>query len=227
MGPRAVTVVGVCTLMLLSRGARAQERPEALKRLEASRAALHTAHIEWSRWLPLHGTHFYFCTTRTAGDDVAWDQRGDEDGAFGRLPDGRPSGPAQTLRTLRARGEAWQYSGWLPSVDVYPVGDRTPSGLPELRALGMSYVFSYNDVHDTLWFDHLPQAGPRSFRTTVEEGLHVIRAKADHGDISWWLDPERGWCPVRVTLSKRGQVLSESRSTLKQLDGVWFPEGAV
>ncbi len=118
----------------------------------------------------------------------------------------------------------WQYATARISVNVYPVGDRTPSGLPELRALGMSYMFSFDDAHDTLWKDGVPQASPREFRATVEDGLHVVSAKTDYGEIVWWLDAERGWCPVRVTLSKHGEMLQEARSTLKQFDGVWFPE---
>jgi hypothetical protein len=58
---------------------------------------------------------------------------------------------------------------------------------------------------------------------TIEDGLHVVRARTEHGEVTWWIDSERDWCPVRVRFEKRGEVLQESRSTLRQFDGVWYP----
>jgi len=213
--------------LLLVGSALGQGHPEPVRNLEWTRGPLETAHIEWSWWKPERSSHFYFYTSRIAGDEIALDQRGDEEGVFGRRSEDQvPARSIPVHRTLRAGGQAWQYSGLSLSVDVYPVSDRTPSGLPDLRALGMSYMLSLRDVHDTLWFDG-PQASPRKYRVTVENGLHVVRALTDQGEITWYLDPERGWCPVRVTCAKDGKILQESRSTLTQFDGVWFPQRVV
>jgi len=39
-----------------------------------------------------------------------------------------------------------------------------------------------------------------------------------------WLDPQRGWEPVRVTFSRDGEIQQEMRASLRNYDGVWYPE---
>lgn len=225
-GTRGVCLSIVGFLVLTPSSLAFQDRPQALKGVESNRAALRTAHVEWSWWKPLLGSHFYFYTSRIAGDDFALDQRGNEDGLFAR-PDGDGGSPprAHLVRTLRSAGQVWHSFGHGPSAEVYPAGARTCAS-QKIRALGISFHLGGRDVSDTLWYDGR-QAKPRNYTTRVENGLHVVRAATDHGEITWWIDPERGWSPVHVALSNRGEIVAESRSTLKQFDGVWFPENVL
>src|SRR5205823_4477476 len=97
---------------------------------------------------------------------------------------------------------------------------------PDPRTLGMLALISDWDVDDLLWRDLSNQPSPRTYdETTQPDGLHVVTAKTDSGSRTWIIDPARGWNPVRVTcVNSRGKTVSDVRSTLARVDGVWFPE---
>ncbi len=202
----------------------AQDRPEALERLEARRMSLETAHIEWSRTKPgtYGGYHPRFFTTRLAGEDIVNADRGDEDGVF-RGPQGISASKRQcnTMFTLMDDGETWYHEDRSWSAEYFPGGGTCP----HLRAVGLSCVYPWWNVQETLWRDSVDQPNPRKYSERDEGDYHVVEAETDVGKYEWWLDPQKGGEPVRILIySKDGEVMQESRSTFKNYEGVWFPE---
>ena len=221
----SVRLMVVCACLLVrSAGLMAQDRPEALQRLETRRMALKTAHIEWSSVKPATygGDHPRFFTTRLGGEDVAHADRGDEDGIF-RGPQGVSASKRQpnTMFALLDDGAAWYHEDRSWSAKYFPDG----GSCPRLRALGLSCVHPWWGVQETLWQNSASQPNPRKYSERDDGPYHVVKAETDVGIYEWWLDPQRGGEPVRVIIySKDGEVMQESRSTLKNYDGVWFPE---
>jgi hypothetical protein len=52
----------------------------------------------------------------------------------------------------------------------------------------------------------------------------VVRVRQSRATKTLWLDPRRAWSPVRVRYEHDRGMWFESRSALKEMDGVWFPE---
>ncbi len=57
----------------------------------------------------------------------------------------------------------------------------------------------------------------------MQDGLHVVRVHGSLGTTTYWLDPARGWSPVRVRNDSPDGSWAEARCALERLDGVWFP----
>lgn len=199
-----------------------QPPPEALKRLEANRAAIETAHIEWSWTNPsAFGRHPRFHTTRLAGDESVLVSLGDEDGVFNRRADGSIARvQMKPLSVLSKDGEVWMHHERSWGADHFPGG----AYVYHLRALGLCFGLPYHDVQDVLWQDDVNQPTPRKYSERDEGGLHVVKAESDLGVFEWWLDPERGGELVRLVHSRNGAIIAEARSTLRNYEGLWFPE---
>ncbi|MBN2448172.1 MAG: hypothetical protein JXO22_15695 [Phycisphaerae bacterium] len=63
-----------------------------------------------------------------------------------------------------------------------------------------------------------------TFEEYNEGSLRVVRVRRSVDVVTYWIDPDRGWAPVRVR--KESTVYggwSESRSSLELVDGVWYP----
>jgi len=213
-------VSSVVLIGFVASGSLGQDRPEPLVRLEGQRAGLQTAQVEWSRWTHDKGDDFRFYTSRIAGRSMAVDQRGDSAGHIGGEPTSRRRGDGDLRRTLIAGDQVWMYEQGNVTASVFP---RARGAFYDLCALGLSYSFSLRDVPDTLWFDG-PQARPRTYDVSETDGRVVVRAQTDRGEVTWWLNPERGWNAERVTRAEDGQIVQESRSTLKQYGDIWYPE---
>ena len=206
--------------------AAAEQRPRALRNMERYRAAMNTGHIEWSyrkRALGPGGYEFYrFCTSQFAGQDVLFVNRGDPEGVVVRVADGtvRPGG-MRPLLGLRKDGRLWRHREHAGSADVADVGGSV-TGSPDLRSLGAATSRSYRSIHNTLWDD---PSGDGQYTESKEGDLHVVTYKADYGTTRWWIDPQRGWSPVRVAFfDPKGDLKTESRSTLQKFGQVWFPK---
>ncbi len=222
---RKPSTLAYCIALLIQSVATAggQSRPQALENLQRQRDALQTATIEfsWQNHRDFSWPRFY--TGRLANQDEIAIDRGDPDGLM-RASDGSVN-PAQGVPrlTLKLEEETWIYES-----DGMRAREEEECRLAEhihrLRTLGASYHNSYSDLHDTLWRDRVSQPGARSYSEEVRDGLDVVTCETDYGTITWWIDPRRGWSPVRVVLRQHGEVVAESRSTLKQFGGVWYPD---
>lgn len=218
--------VSVCagTVVFLAGAGHAQYRPRALEELQRQREALETALIElsWQNHRDFAWPTFY--TARFTNQDDIIVNRGDAEGVVGRTSDGKAN-PAQgsPRSTLKLEGQTWVYENDGMSARLE---EESPSAehIWRLRSLGASYYNCYFDIHEALWRDRVAQPGARTYRETIENGLHVVRAETDYGNVTWWIDAERGWSPIRVTLEQHGRIVRESRSTLKQFAGVWYTE---
>lgn len=212
-------MVAACLLTFergLAPGA-AQERPDALMRMEAARERLHTGCVEFS-WRSEREGRTVYHTARfgVRGDVLVY--RGDDAGSGAST---RP-GSVQPRMTLKLDDDTWVNPGDALSAKLFKPGPRVEN-IWRMRALGVSYWNSFDDLHDSIWRDKVPMPAPRRYSERVEDGLHVVTAETEYGQINWWIDPNRDWSPVRVTLVQDGVVVRESRSTLREYDGVWFP----
>ncbi|MFQ5422817.1 MAG: hypothetical protein ACE5F9_02430 [Phycisphaerae bacterium] len=93
----------------------------------------------------------------------------------------------------------------------------------------MSVEFKwFSQVHTALWKNGLQKNGTVTYDETVEAGLHIVTATARTADghaieYVWWLDPQRGWSPVRTEFRLDGEWIKQARIKVKNFDGVWFP----
>jgi hypothetical protein len=208
----------------LASATRAQVRPAPLTRLAEERKRLVTGEIEWSLRDNMAGRERFY-TSQFADDDELLIDRGDAEGIVRRQPDGEPSPVNARLQQfmLSRRHESWSHGrDALSAVLTERTG--TAGGLWRLRTLGLGWEFSMADVDDLLWHNDLTLPAERRYDETWENGFRTITAHTDYGAIKWWLDPRRGDAPVRAAVIENGTVAAESRCTLRQFDGVWYPE---
>ncbi|HMQ16043.1 MAG TPA: hypothetical protein PKC49_08730, partial [Phycisphaerae bacterium] len=201
--------------------------PDALLRFERARAALQSGVVECSRETRGVDTAggggefrlFTYATARFGLQDAIWLHRGDAEGVTLRDEAGNPAATSPLAR-LRAGGRVWE--------DERGAGMRvscfTPGAgrVPDARTFGVGAAMSQLDLAQALWKD--ADAGGRTYRETVRDGLHIVTADAAGESIEWWIDPSRGWNAVRVVTRRQGHVAVEARIALRQFDEVWFPE---
>ncbi|MFQ5806826.1 MAG: hypothetical protein ACE5I3_10290 [Phycisphaerae bacterium] len=205
----------------------AQQRPEALEKLEAYRAALQTGRVEWSiidQVLDVYAGETRFRTSKFAGNDHILIERGNEEGVVVRTEDGAPStvGGKRPVYILETGEQFWyRPEDPLQGATVYR---QAPEVRDDIRSLGAAAGMARLDIHDLLWRDFAPNPSAWKFEEGHEADLHVVTVQKSAGTRTYWLDPERGWSPVRVRNEHDKYGWSESRSSLTKFDGVWFPE---
>jgi hypothetical protein len=205
-----------------------QSKPAALGAAERARsqATLRTGHVEWSVTSRRGDSEEYtrFFGAQFAGEDFTMVCRGDEDGVVARNPDGTPAtgyGRGQgPIRQLVKAGQVWTNAF---GIEVRAAQQQTPWGnIYDVRLLGL-----YPWVGSEDFYGRLKRQAPAGVEWTAEErdGLHVVSAKLDKGELRWWIDPAKGWNPVRVAvLDANGDAVAETRTTLRQYGNTWFPE---
>ena len=170
--------------------------------------------------------YFCFATSRFANNDRIWINRGDEEGVLSRDSGGKPV-PAGTpwsnpMHTLSRDGELWR------SEENTGSGSRFQDGRPnnlvvDPRTFGLRAAMTHATLAEAL----KPNPGaPKRWRysESTEGDIHVVTGECEDGRVTqWWIDSQRGWNPIRVRTQK-GDRWWESRTTLRQFDGVWFPE---
>jgi hypothetical protein len=226
---------GVCLLALAAAIARGQtiDRPAALQRAVEQRLRLSTGRVECSHdmWAESadgeHDWHrFTYVTARFGERDRIWSQRGDDDGVLLRDRQGKPAASSSRrtgpLHTLWDDGVLWRRQEGFVESDRY-VDGRTNNLVLDMRTLGLHAGLDFRDAEEVVWQDP-GRAKRRVYTEEAADGLRLVTAKRDDGAVMrWWIDPERGWNPVRVRI-EFPEVWAESRTTLQKLDGVWFPE---
>jgi hypothetical protein len=200
----------------------AQQRPAAFQKLESYWAALRTGQVEWSIVdqtiaLDEYAGETRFQTSKFAGSDRIVIQRGNKDGVVMKEEGGAPASEVgkEPIYTLETGAQSWfRYENPLRDATIYP---REGTGAADI----WRYLPGW---HDALRTGSSPSTW--KFDEGRDGGLDVVAVnKGDGITTTYWLDPQRGGLPVRArTEHDEGGWWSESRSTLKQFDGVWFPE---
>jgi len=208
----------------------AQDRPQALLNLEAYRATLRTGEVEWSLVDNTEKARSYRGTERLqtsqfAGEDLIELSRGDGDGVVARDVAGNPALHVGTMpqNVLCTGGSVWQRADApFELTDVFAEGLRGRE--MDLRTLGVGAGMSYSDIHDCLWRNFTPYLDPWKYEQAREGDLDVVRVRKGGDTQTYWLDPARAGSPVRGRYERKNGTWFETRSSLKKMDGVWFPE---
>ncbi|MFO0839452.1 MAG: hypothetical protein U1D55_13130 [Phycisphaerae bacterium] len=203
------------------RNAAAGDLPFALEAAYQSRACLETAVIEYEESSArIHDGATISYRVRLAGPDLAVDNLGDPSGVVGGNP-ARAGRPHSTLITPDAT-----YSHDHDGIDMrLSDGDQRHEGAVQPRSLGVTPFVPVRDIGATLERG-VESARPRDRRfseTRVGDEYEVLEERGG-GIVRWRLDPARGWSPTRVTFERDGHVMQEARSSLRQQDGIWYPE---
>lgn len=203
------------------------DRPQALVNAERARANITTADItcSWEFWAHYNDQDrrfFNHATSRVAEQDCIWIQRGDDAGVVIYTANGLPS-QRTPINYLYDAGRLWESCEDAPYATAYVPGVGNNLVI-DPRTLGVSGAVDFRGIEEALWLDGA-SSEPTRYSEYEEDGLIVVTGQRDGGAVrQWWIDPRRGWNPVRVRYLSTHGWWSESRSTLEQLDGVWFPE---
>lgn len=163
-----------------------------------------------------------YYTGRFGGPDDMVVDRGDTDGLFTSGEFGERIPYAWPHTVMWKDGRMWLTGG--PASNTVSVERARDRGVHyRIRTLGLSPTPPMTDVEDAIWTDDATQPSPRRYSALSEDGLEVVTAESDAVTTTWWIDPRRGWQPVRVARSQPG-FTEEARVTLRQFDGVWFPD---
>lgn len=92
------------------------------------------------------------------------------------------------------------------------------------RALGMNPSFNVADLDEAI--DGFPRPGiPRDYHSEVIDGIHCVTAALEtRREIIWHINPAKQWNAERVEYRKDGEFLKEMVISLRQRDGIWFPD---
>ncbi|HMQ16648.1 MAG TPA: hypothetical protein PKC49_11805, partial [Phycisphaerae bacterium] len=145
------------------------------------------------------GTRFYTAQFTRGEKLLIW--HGDAEGVLARDRDGRPrnwsSSPFGPLYTLDTDEATWMVQEMDVKADMYR--RTSPQGSLDVRSLGLTAGVPLFDPEHTL--DDLRKAAPAGTR----DGLELYVADSEHGRVTWWLDPQKGGLPVRVTREYEGR----------------------
>ncbi len=183
-------------------------------RCSLPRPADDTANYRWHSW----DTPRHFTSTLTPNEYMVVDH-GDPAGVVYYGSDGRPDPYLGHL----AQRALWWRNLLTQSVPTTPArqGVRGPTDLIDARTFGIGGVFGRPTGHRDA-----PSDQTRATTVDARGDLYEVvkRFQGTDRQVHYWLDPQRDWNPVRVTVVEDGKVAHEARSTLAQFDDIWFPE---
>lgn len=186
---------------------------------------LEIAETDYAGWTGDQPGRTRYKTIRFAGDRSVIIDRGDEEGIVLRTTEGTPvtnldAGTSPYFQ-FEAPGEVWNRSE--NPLSLVRVRERAPGLCADIRTLGAAPLPASFDIHDLIWRDNVRNPAARKCEESVQDGLHVVRVHGSLGTTTYWLDPARGWSPVRVRNDSPDGSWAEARCALERLDGVWFP----
>jgi hypothetical protein len=200
-----------------------REIPKALAAAIMSRKQLRTGRIKWfEHRYEVAGqqestgpasTAWYF-TGQWAGDEFATTFLGDAEGVRFRLPDGTPwrragGGPHHVLHHA---GKTWTLDEGIPNVDLAP------------RIRGRGFAGQHpRDIGLGDSFEHISPVDTRFLQERESESIYRVDVIRDKSRVSYWIDSDRGWSPVRVEYRIDDHLVAASDISLEQYDAVWFP----
>ncbi len=204
--------------------------PKELLAMEQARN-LRKGHIEWSSTRHDKGRTVHY-TSRFANDDQIRSNRGDDEGVVFRDRSGNPvrGFEGEAHHVLITAGLRWSSDG--ESLVAYVAKLSVLQQLSrDVRAVGLAPDHNrwQQDVHSSVWRSGLETYGQVLYKTSVKNGLRVVRARVEGADRKtrecvWWIDPKKNWCPVRTQYLWDGVVFYESRTTMGRFGDQWFPE---
>jgi len=231
----------LCLLFALAQGT---DRPQALLALEQSRQAIFSGTVRWT-WTPLirrPGRVFSFVNRYAANGDRVYEERGDQEGWVVWGVDG-PISKFPQLYLVNAEGiwrhgetclscDLWKWEADLPESRCNPPPE--PGEIRDIRYIGIHPASGQCFRHGTeaLWFPveprpdgTVPEARAVEWSEQPEGGKLKVTAHLDGGSqVTWLIDPERGWNAERIQAeTKRGNVF-ETICELRKYGEVWFPE---
>lgn len=209
----------------LALGAFADDGRELLRQMEAQRAALQTGKLELYVDAPENraGARSRFKSIQFAGTQTIVIDRGDEHGVALRTIDGESrqgKGPGRFVCELYGEDGKWLTFGdpLGPTVLRTYVDDRF-----DARTIGIAPSWVFAPLEDQLWKPGSPNPVAWKYDTTQEGDLVRVTVRKSRGTTTYWLAPEQGHQAVRVRHERDDGVWLESRSELRECDGIWFP----
>lgn len=166
-----------------------------------------------------------FKSVRIAGDRQLQIVRGDQEGVVIRTTDGGVDSVAgrSPLLRLQTPSEFWERSDGSPIAKRHM---RPRRAQRYLRTLGIASELSRGDVDDVVWDDNTTLPGGRNYEETREGNLEIVRIRSDSRTRTYWIDPEKGWSPIRVRDEYQDGSWTECRNKLDRVDGIWFPRAS-
>lgn len=221
----------VLVLVTTTSAAASDGLPDSLLRCEEQRLRAESGLVEWSVTDAAgaigHETsgaeRIRFFSSQFAGDTFTRVNRGDENGIVIPGVDGTTGTSVQVPRSqLSADGQIWSYDAGALHARLYMAGGHV--GIPpDVRTLGFAAAPLMRPLHADDWAAGRPLHDAK-FQERVDGALRVVRAEMpDKRAFEWWIDPQKGWSIGRaVAYDEGGRVLHESRSDVRQFDGVWL-----
>lgn len=200
------------------------KRPVALLAMEDARRAIRTADFVWS-------------ATDAGGKQVRTRTRVAPNGLSAQfLPndDGLVAAPGGST-SMRAAQHLWTSDGYFfyAAGHVFcntfarddPISKLIANSMVrDPRALGMNPSFNVADLDEAI--AGFPRSGiPRDYHSEVIDGIHRVTAALETGrEIIWHINPAKQWNAERVEYRKDGEFIKEMVISLRQRDGIWFPD---
>ena len=218
----------VSLVLLLLAQQRAEQRPAALLAMEDARRAIRTAEIVWSQ-TDASGKQMR-CRGRFAHNGLTVEYLPNDQGVVS----GPGRGPVSSMTEAKhlqtsdgffSHAEGHIYCRWFSGDDL-AARRLYNSFLPDIRSLGMKPSFNVTHLDDALL--SYPRPGiPRDYESEVQGGMVVVRAALDTGrEIVWHINPQKQWNAERVEYRRDGRLIKEMVLSLRERDGIWFPQVA-
>lgn len=200
-------------------------RPSALLALEEFRSRLRKGRVAVS-YRHSNSPAKSYVTYLFAGNDLATLRSVTAGVGIAESPVTK-DGPEVWWGRLRLRsGLFWEYTGYTHAEQRLPRPNQ--DDVLDVRTIDLWTELTPNaGVHDALWRNRMERLAPVRFAQRREETLYVVTATNRLGksayEAEWWIDPARGWSPVRILRRENGKPTIEVRSLHRKFGDVWFP----
>ncbi|MBI5864210.1 MAG: hypothetical protein HZB38_06860 [Planctomycetes bacterium] len=97
----------------------------------------------------------------------------------------------------------------------------------DFRSLGFSASAATFEIERMVWGEPARLSIPKTFETSRDGDLEKVVAIGESDRTTYWIDSARGDSVVRVRKELPNGQWWESKSELRQFDGIWFPESIV
>ncbi|MGE3180116.1 MAG: hypothetical protein AB7N71_00670 [Phycisphaerae bacterium] len=127
---------------------------------------------------------------------------------------------------LNEPGVVWKRASDMPYADHYQGSiDFAEMQLPDPRCFGVGAVSQAGSLEYCLLGEFSEdKLAPIAIEEEQDGDMRKLTLNYPIGSRTLWLDPARGWCPVRaIAKSKDGEIEYETVSELTKFDDYWFP----
>lgn len=222
----------LCLLLgsvLAADGTASDQRPNALLKMAQSRARFTAGRVilseeEWYQYNGREMRAFQHATSIFGVSGRIYVLRGDDQGVLVRDSEGKPP-PAggewtNPVHFLLQGGRLWQHEEQLSYGELFDPNSPN-TRVPDVRTYGIAAGMMYGNLEECLYGK---RPVPCTYRESREGALWIVQANEPERVRTWWIDPQRGWNPVRVRVELTSGGWREARMVLKQFGDTWFPE---